>query len=595
MNRIKTLIKTLTTPRQLSAREGIHFWQEKVLLNLLLVSVVLGFFTWCPSVVLSIKENLWLVAGLDTLMLALVLGLFLKPDLSYGFRVASILVISYVLGMVLTLTLGPFGAGPVWLFFFPILTGVLLGARPASWALGVNAATLVFLGLLIHFNLNDLISWLNIKTWYLTPENSVEKWGVISFNFLFLNILATLSVTTILNGLHTSLQELKISENKYRQIFENILDVYFETTLDGTILEISPSVAQVSQYSQQEIKENSLDNRYKDPVKRKNILNRLMTKGSIHDQEIQFIDKTGQIITCSINARLLRDENNEPEKIIGIFRDITEKKALEKLKTDLEQRLNRSQKMEALGLLAGGVAHDLNNVLAGIVTYPNLLLRNLPKESPMTEPLNLIQSSGQRAAEIVQDLLTLSRRGVISQEVVNLNAIVKEFLKTLEYEQLLSFHPRVQVENDLSAEVPFLKGSRVHLLKTLMNLVSNAAEALVDGGLIKVSTLNRHLDQPAAGYTHIPAGEYVVLRVEDQGQGIDPEDLKRIFEPFFTKKIMGRSGTGLGMAVVWGTLQDHNGYIDVISQPGKGTRFDLYFPVTLDREETPIDGYKGHD
>lgn len=585
MNRIKTYLKKVTTPRHLTPRDGIHFWQEKVLLNLLLVSVILGFIVWCPSVALSVKEELWLVAGLDTLMLALVLGLFLKPDLSYGFRAATIPFLSYVLGMVLTLTLGPFGAGPVWLFFFPILTGVLLGARKASWALVVNGVTVIALGILIHLGLTDAMSSLNIKTWHLAPENSLEKWVVICFNFLFLNILATLSVTTILNGLHNSLLELKISDKKHRQIFENILDVYFETTPDGIILEISPSVEQISSYSQEELKGSSLHNIYQDPGKRKMLLNRLMTAGSIHDQEVQLRDKTGKVLICSIKARLLRNENNEPDRIIGIFRDISEQKAMTQMKTNLEERLNRSQKMEALGLLAGGVAHDLNNVLSGIVTYPNLLLMDLPKNSPMAHALNLIQSSGQRAAEIVQDLLALSRRGVITREVVNLNEIVGEFLRTPEYEQLLSFHTHVRVEKDLSADFPFLKGSPVHLIKTLTNLMSNAAEAQIDGGLIRISTFNLQLDRPARGYDHIQPGAYVVLRVEDQGQGIEPEDLKRIFEPFFTKKIMGRSGTGLGMAVVWGTIQDHGGYIDVNSSPGKGTRFDLYFPITRELKE----------
>lgn len=589
MNRIKTHIKTLTTPRLLTPQDGIHFWQEKVLLNLLLVSVVLGFLTWCPSVLLAIKEKLWLVAGLDTLMLAWVMVLFFKPNLSYHTRAISIPLISYVLGMVLTLTLGPFGAGPVWLFFFPILTGVLLGARAASWSLAVNALTVVALGMLIHLDIPHAMSGFNIKAWYLTPENSLEKWVVICFNFLFLNILATLSVTTILNGLHKSLQELKLSDKKHRQIYENILDVYFETSLDGTILEISPSVEQISSYSQEELVGSSLHKVYESPAKRKMILNRLMTKGSIHDQEVQLRDKTGKIFTCSIKARLLRNENNEPDRIIGIFRDISKQKTMARMQTSLEERLNQSRKMEALGLLAGGVAHDLNNVLSGIVTYPNLLLMDLPKNSPMAHALNLIQSSGQRAAEIVQDLLALSRRGVVVREVVNLNDIVGEFLRTLEYEQLLSYHAHVQVETDLSAGFPYLKGSSVHLIKTIMNLMSNAAEAQVDGGLIRISTFNLQLDKPSQGYDHVPPGEYVVLRVEDQGQGIEPEDLKRIFEPFFTKKVMGRSGTGLGMAVVWGTIQDHGGYIDVNSKPGKGTRFDLYFPLTREMKEVKPD------
>jgi len=228
--------------------------------------------------------------------------------------------------------------------------------------------------------------------------------------------------------------------------------------------------------------------------------------------------------------------------------------------------------------LAGGVAHDLNNILSGIVTYPELLAMNLDKDDPLKKSLGIIQSSGYRAAEIVQDLLTLSRRGVITREVLNLNDLVSNFLLTPEYKKILSFHPNIFVEKQIDAATPFLKGSSVHLQKTLMNLISNAAEAQPDGGIIRIKTQNRLLNNPIKGYDQVEAGNYVVLSVKDNGIGIDPEDLKRIFEPFFTKKIMGRSGTGLGMSVVWGTVQDHEGYIDIISNADKGTTFDLYFP-----------------
>ncbi len=599
MNKIKTLISTLTTPRKLTPQDGIRFWQEKVLLNLLLVCAVLGFITCIPSVALSIKEKLWLVAIADVLIYCIILGLFLKPGLSYTSRAMSVPVISYFLGMILIITLGPFGAGPVWLFFFPILTGVLLGSRPASWALVINGITIIGIGILIHLNITDILSRFNFKAWHLVSANPLEKWVVICFNFMLLNILATLSVTTILNGLHKSLQELAISDKKHRQIFENILDVYFETTLEGIILEISPSVEQISSYSQKELKGQSIYSIYQTPGKRKKMLELLIAAGNIHDHEINLFDKNGQIRTCSINARLLLDENKKPERIIGIFRDITEQKAMVKKEKNLEERLNRSRKMEALGMLAGGVAHDLNNVLSGIVTYPELLLMDLPENSPMANSLGIIHASGLRATEIVQDLLTLARRGVVTREVVDLNKIAEEFLKTPEYEKILSFHPHVIVETNLSAKFPFLKGSAIHLQKTIMNLISNAAEAQLDGGRIKISTANRNLDKPVKGYDRVQPGDYVILSVEDQGTGIDPEDLKRIFEPFFTKKVMGRSGTGLGMAVVWGTVQDHGAYIDLVSHPNSGTRFDLYFPITTDRiegcsDETRLDDLMGN-
>jgi len=136
------------------------------------------------------------------------------------------------------------------------------------------------------------------------------------------------------------------------------------------------------------------------------------------------------------------------------------------------------------------------------------------------------------------------------------------------------------VEVDLAADLLNISGSPIHLSKTVMNLVSNAAEAMADGGTIYISTQNKYLDQPVEGYDEIEEGDYVLLKISDTGIGIKPEDKERIFEPFYTKKIMGRSGTGLGMAVVWGTVKDHKGYIDLQSTEGQGTTFTLYFPVT---------------
>jgi len=282
-----------------------------------------------------------------------------------------------------------------------------------------------------------------------------------------------------------------------------------------------------------------------------------------------------------------------------LMQEIDERLRVDRDKRLLEERLSRSQKMEALGLLAGGVAHDLNNVLSGMVSYPDLLLMDLPAGDPMRRPIQTIRESGRKAAAIVQDLLTLARRGVINTEILNLNEVVDEYLVSPEYEKLQSYHTGVALRTDLDPALMNIKGSPVHLRKTVMNLVSNAAEAQTGNGSITIATRNRYVDRPIEGYDSVHEGDYVVLSVSDQGTGIAPEDLKRIFEPFYTKKVMGRSGTGLGMAVVWGTVQDHHGYINVTSTEGAGTRFELYFPVSRDPlprqpEQIPPDSFHGH-
>ena len=263
------------------------------------------------------------------------------------------------------------------------------------------------------------------------------------------------------------------------------------------------------------------------------------------------------------------------------------KKKTEKLMR-AEKNLHQAQKMEVLGTLAGGVAHDLNNILAGLVSYPDLLLIDLPADSPLRKPIQTIKGSGEKAATIVQDLLTMTRRGIDATKVENINEVVSEYLRSPEYNKLISFYPDVEIETHFEPDPLNIMGSSVHLYKTVMNLVSNAAEALSERGKIIITTQNTYIDRPIRGYDDVQEGDYVVLTVSDNGIGISPEDIERIFEPFYTKKVMGRSGTGLGMAVVWGTVKDHKGYIDVESIEGEGTTFTLYFPVTRQEIEKDI-------
>jgi signal transduction histidine kinase/ActR/RegA family two-component response regulator len=279
--------------------------------------------------------------------------------------------------------------------------------------------------------------------------------------------------------------------------------------------------------------------------------------------------------------------------------EIAERKRAENERRYLETQLRKSQKMEAIGTLAGGVAHDLNNILSGLVSYPELLLLDLPADSPLQQPLLTIQESGHKAAAIVQDLLTLARRGVSVTEVMNLNRLIGKYLNSPENYKILGYHPAIKVTVRLQEDLFNIMGSPVHLSKTIMNLVCNAAEAMPNGGEILIATTNRYLDKSIKGFEAVDEGDYVTLTVSDTGIGISPQDIERIFEPFYTNKTMGRSGTGLGMAVVWGTVKDHNGYIDVKSELGLGTTFTLYFPVTRQAmaEEIPRispEKYKGH-
>ncbi|MFH2074824.1 MAG: ATP-binding protein, partial [Pseudomonadota bacterium] len=280
-------------------------------------------------------------------------------------------------------------------------------------------------------------------------------------------------------------------------------------------------------------------------------------------------------------------------------RDITNHKHAEEERRSLEERLQRAEKMEALGQLAGGVAHDLNNVLGVLTGYSELLLMGIPEGSRSRSHVEKILQSTEKAAAIIQDLLTLARRGVSVSDVININSVVSDFLKTPVFEKMKDYNPRVTFRTECDKNLLNIKGSPVHLEKTLINMVSNAAESISGQGEVTIRTESRYLDKPLHGYDEVKEGDYAVLTVSDSGVGIPAENREKIFEPFYTKKAMGRSGTGLGLTIVWGTVKDHDGYIDVQTEVGEGTTFTLYFPVTREKvvaqqQKMPIDQYMGN-
>lgn len=295
--------------------------------------------------------------------------------------------------------------------------------------------------------------------------------------------------------------------------------------------------------------------------------------------EMETVRKDGRILWMEVQARPLIDPAGRITQYHGVSRDITQRRQAEQERRRLQERLARAEKMESLGILAGGVAHDLNNVIGVIVGYAELLLRKIPPDDALNRYAANILKSSEKSAAIIQDLLTLGRRGVTVHQVVNLNAVIMEYLQSPEFEKLKTYHPGIVFHADLAPDVMPIEASPVHIGKTVMNLTSNAAEAIAREGNVIIRTQKRSFDKPQPGYEEIQPGTYVVMTVSDNGQGISREDIGKIFEPFYTKKVMGRSGTGLGLAVVWGTVKDHQGYIDVQTGEGKGSSFSVFFPA----------------
>jgi two-component system, cell cycle sensor histidine kinase and response regulator CckA len=254
----------------------------------------------------------------------------------------------------------------------------------------------------------------------------------------------------------------------------------------------------------------------------------------------------------------------------------------------LEERLARAEKMEALEALAGGVAHDLNNIFGALIGFSELLVEKLSKESPLGQYADNVLQSSLKGAAIVQDLLTLARSGAAFSEVVNLNKVISDYLSSPEFGKMKCYHLGVKIRSNLDEGLLNIKGSSLRLGHMVMNLVLNAAEAISDQGDVTIKTENRYLDHPISGYDAMQEGDYAILMISDTGDVISASDLGKIFEPFYTKKALGRNGTGLELAAVWGTVKDHLGYIDVTSEEGRGNTFTLYFPVTREELEKDI-------
>ena len=392
---------------------------------------------------------------------------------------------------------------------------------------------------------------------------------------------------------------LQESEERFKRLFEYAPEAYYLTDIEGSFLDGNKKSEELLGYRRRElIGKNFVEVGVMPEGEVPRALERLMENidgKPTGPDEFTLIRKDGgrvivEVVTIPI---AIGDEH----LVLGIARDITDRKLAAAALRESEEKLARSKKMESLGLLAGGVAHDLNNVLSGIVSYPELLLIDLPEDSRLRKPIETIQESGQRAVDIVQDLLTVARGVAIPRQPLSINDLIENYLRSPEFRQIRQHYSAVTVKTELADDLFNVNGSQVHIGKVVMNLVSNAAEAIEGHGRVTLTTTNRYMDRPLRGYDDVAVGEYVVLAVSDDGAGISAEDLKRIFEPFYTKKVMGRSGTGLGLAVVWNIMLDHKGYIDV--QTGEtGTTFELYFPAS--REALPVkdlvaaaDSFKG--
>jgi PAS domain S-box-containing protein len=409
--------------------------------------------------------------------------------------------------------------------------------------------------------------------------------GILLVSALLVSLFWAMVLMRNLTDRRQAEKALRESEEKYREIFNSIVDVFYRTDNTGRITLISPSAEVVFGYSVQEMIGRNLASFYVDPGQRADLIEEIRRTGEVRGYEAPLRAKDGAVVWVSTNAHLHIGPDGEVLGVQGVTRDITEQRKAEEERIRLESQLSQSQKMEAVGTLAGGIAHDFNNILSAILGYSELLLLDMPDTDKRRRNIEQVISAATRARDLVQQILTFSRKAQQDRRVVDLGPITKETIKFLR----ASLPTTIEIRSNVETGHGWVMADATQLHQVLMNLCTNAAHAMGDrGGLLEIELEKKLLDQPVEqNLVRIEPGDYMVVSIRDSGKGISSVDLQRIFEPFFTTKGPGE-GTGMGLAVVHGIVKAHGGFITVESEVGLGTVFQVYFPTVpgeIGREE----------
>lgn len=388
------------------------------------------------------------------------------------------------------------------------------------------------------------------------------------------SIVGTIVILTLAFTIHQKTRAekaLRESEEKYHTLVDNLsIGVYRNTGgPDGRFLQANPAMVKIFGYdSLDEFMQVKVSDLYQDPGDRKLFMEELTRNGFVKNRELPMKKKDGTPIWIVCNANAMFDENRHVKWTDGVNEDVTERK-------HLEVQLRQAQKMEAIGTLAGGVAHDFNNILTAIIGYGNLLKMKVSEDQSLQYYIEPILNSAEKAAQLTQSLLAFSRKQIISLKPVSLNDIVEGMGKLLL--RVIGEDIELQVEQRDGKLMVLADRSQVE--QVILNLVTNARDAMPEGGSLSIETDSIKLTKELlVKHEFMRPGDYAVISVSDTGVGMDEETQSRIFEPFFSTKSVGK-GTGLGLAIVYGIIKQHNGDISVYSERGKGTTFKIYLPL----------------
>lgn len=376
-------------------------------------------------------------------------------------------------------------------------------------------------------------------------------------------------------------QKLKESEEKYRDLYDNAPDGYYSLAGNGLIVQVNRTFLEMLEYRLEDVVgvlfiEDLLSKESIDVCHTR--FPQFKESGRIMNLELTMVRKDKSLLPVTMNATAVYDTDGKFVMSRSVIRDISERRLADEEKKKLQQQLFQSQKLEALGTLAGGIAHDFNNLLASILGYASLAKADLPTTDPVHQHVSIIEKASLRASELTQQLLGFAKGGKYDPKPNNINEIVREVATLLSR----------TIEKNITIEESILPGIRPALCdagqiqQAILNICINARDAMPEGGKIIIATRNAHLEiKDVQFFVDIAPGDYVVIRITDTGIGMDRDVREHIFDPFFTTKV---KGTGLGLSLVYGVIRKHNGFIQVDSEPGKGSSFTVHLPACMSRE-----------
>jgi PAS domain S-box-containing protein len=380
---------------------------------------------------------------------------------------------------------------------------------------------------------------------------------------------------------------LRESEERYRAFFQTSRDWVFMTTLDGRFLDFNDVAMEKLGYTlneRDEVLTQNVTSLYARPEEREAHARLVADKGFSKEYPIDIRKKDGTVIHTLVTTVARKDREGKVVGFQGTVRDITEQKKAEAEREALINQLLQAQKMEAIGTLTAGIAHNFNNLLTVIIGFAELILAELTEDNPHYEDLQRILETGLQGAGMVKHLTAFSRQEEISLSPLNINTVVADAVSLMRR----TFSDAITIETSLEPDLDIVNADPSQVEQTLMNVCINSREAMPNGGLLRIKTGNALIDeQNGSLYAGARPGQYVIIEISDTGTGMTVEQMNRIFDPFFTTKGWDfRKGVGLGLSVAKGIVEQHGGWITSQSEPGKGTIFRLYFPAVDDSEVT---------